>query len=48
MAARGVVGALVDHLVHSTGRDFSEVADLWLLSLAGAEALADVADHDVA
>jgi hypothetical protein len=40
MAARGLVGALLDDLVHSTGRDLEDVVDPWLLSLATREALA--------
>jgi hypothetical protein len=39
MAARGLVGALLDDLVHSTGQDLADVVDPWLLSLATREAL---------
>ena len=39
MAARGLVGALLDDLVHTTGRDLDEVVGPWLLSLATREAL---------
>jgi hypothetical protein len=43
-AARGLVGALLDDLVHSTGRDLDEVIGPWLLSLQLREAVADVDD----
>ena len=43
-AARGLVGALLDDLVHSTGRDLDEVVGPWLLSLQLREAVADVGD----
>jgi len=41
-AARGLVGALLDELVHSTGRDLGEVVGPWLLSLEVREAFAGV------
>jgi hypothetical protein len=49
MAARGLVGALLDDLVQSTGRDLDEVVGPWLLSLAAREAMVDLpVDDDVA
>jgi len=39
-AARGLVGALLDDLVQSTGRDLDDVVGLWLLSLEVREAFA--------
>jgi len=41
-AARGLVGALLDDLVQSTGRDLDEVVGPWLLSLEVREAFAGV------
>ena len=40
--ARGVVGALLDHLAEVTGRDLADVVGPWLVSLEMREALADV------
>jgi len=42
LAARGLIGALLDDLVHSTGRDVEDVVGPWLLSLATREALVGV------
>jgi hypothetical protein len=39
LAARGLVGALLDDLLQSTGRDLDDVVGPWLLSLATREAL---------
>jgi len=41
-AARGLVGALLDDLAQSTGRDLDEVVGPWLLSLEVREAFAGV------
>jgi hypothetical protein len=41
-AARGLVGALLDDLVQTTGRDLDDVVGLWLLSLEVREAFAGV------
>ena len=41
-AARGLVGALLDELVQSTGRELDEVVGPWLLSLEVREAFAGV------
>jgi hypothetical protein len=41
-AARGLVGALLDDLARSTGRDLDEMVGPWLLSLELREAVADV------
>ncbi|NYJ07522.1 hypothetical protein [Petropleomorpha daqingensis] len=41
-AARGLVGALLDDLVQSTGRDLDDVVGPWLLSLEVREAFAGV------
>ena len=41
-AARGVVGALLDHIAEVTGRDLDEVLGPWLTSLQVREAMADV------
>jgi hypothetical protein len=42
MAARGLVGALLDDLVQSTGRDLDDIVGPWLLSLEVREAFAGV------
>ena len=42
LAARGLVGALLDDLVLSTGRDLDEIVGPWLVSLQVREALAAV------
>jgi hypothetical protein len=42
MAARGLVGALLDDLAASTGRELEEIVSPWLVSLQVREALADV------
>ena len=42
MAARGLVGALLDDLAASTGRELDEIVAPWLISLEVREALADV------
>ena len=41
-AARGVVGALLDHLVEVTGRSLEDVVGPWLTSLEVREAVADL------
>jgi hypothetical protein len=41
-AARGLVGALLDDLVQTTGRDLDDVVGPWLLSLEVREAFAGV------
>ena len=41
-AARGVVGALVDHLAEVTGRSLEDVVGPWLTSLQVREAMADL------
>ena len=43
MAARGLVGALLDDLSRSTDRDLDELVGPWLLSLQVREAVVDVA-----
>jgi hypothetical protein len=42
MAARGLVGALLDDLAQTSGRDLEEIVGPWLVSLEVREALADV------
>jgi hypothetical protein len=42
MAARGLVGALLDDLTTSTGRELDDVVGSWLVTLQVREALADV------
>jgi hypothetical protein len=42
MAARGLVGALLDDLASSTGRELDEIVRPWLVSLEVREALADI------
>ena len=42
MAARGLVGALLDDLSLSTGRELDEIVGPWLVSLQVREAFADV------
>ena len=42
MAARGLVGALLDDLSQTTGRELDEIVRPWLVSLQVREALADV------
>ena len=42
MAARGLVGALLDDLAQATGRDLDEIVGPWLVSLEVREALAEV------
>ena len=44
LAARGLVGALLDDLSQSTGRDLDEIVAPWLVSLQVREALAEVED----
>jgi len=41
-AARGVVGALLDHLVEVTGRDLEDLVGPWLTSLEVRQAVADL------
>ena len=41
-AARGVVGALLDHLAEVTGRSLEDVVGPWLTSLQVREAVADL------
>jgi hypothetical protein len=41
-AARGLVGALLDDLALSTGRELDEIVGPWMVSLQVREALADV------
>jgi len=43
-AARGLVGALLDDLVQTSGRDLDEVVGPWLLALEVREAFAGVVD----
>jgi hypothetical protein len=42
LAARGLVGALLDDLSASSGRELGEIVGPWLVSLQVREALADV------
>jgi hypothetical protein len=42
MAARGLVGALLDDLSHTSGRELDEIVRPWLVSLQVREALAEV------
>jgi hypothetical protein len=44
MAARGLVGALLDDLVRETGRDLDEVLAPWLMTLQLREAVAGAED----
>jgi hypothetical protein len=42
MAARGLVGALLDDLAQTSGRELDEIVRPWLVSLQVREALAEV------
>lgn len=46
MAARGLVGALLDDLSTCTGRDVEEIVGPWLLALEMSQAVADVEVED--
>jgi hypothetical protein len=48
MAARGLVGALFDELVGSSGRDLDDVASGRLMTLQVREAVAGIDVEDVA